>query len=91
MELRINRAEIVQAIDEWADKRLRPGYSVTGVVLDKNGQGATVGTTYEPSILDELPITSTHVVELDTKVESTPTVKEAETKAKATAKRGAKK
>ncbi len=73
MDLRINRAEIVEAVGDWADQRLRAGYEVTGITLDKNGQGATVSTTYLPTLAsvdgvlvddDGVPVDTT---KLDTK------------------------
>ncbi len=54
MDLRLNRAEIVDAISAWAKTRLVGDLTVDGVTLDGNGQGATVKTKYELHAVDEI-------------------------------------
>ncbi len=81
MDLHINRKEIVAAVGEWAEKRLRSEYIVEDVKLDGNGQGATVTTKYLPTVetpSDGERSAAAQLVDdlvLATKVPTTPTAK----------------
>ena len=80
MDLRLNRAEIVEAIGDYATRQISESYGVSGVKLDGNGQGATV-TLVAERIEPDSPV----VVELDTKDDKPTKTAAAKEKARAKA------